>query len=53
MWVVFDKVLPITAEQRDQANTSFSSSRTFASGNGNNRAVQPLNDVKLFYMGAT
>ena len=51
-WVVFDKVLPITAAQRDEANTSFSASRSFASGNGNNRAVQPLNDRKLYYMGA-
>ncbi|CAD8047687.1 unnamed protein product [Paramecium sonneborni] len=43
-WYILDSVLPITQTQLDAFNTFFLSNTTFASGNGNNRAIQSTND---------
>ncbi|CAD8047518.1 unnamed protein product [Paramecium primaurelia] len=43
-WYILDSILPITQTQLDAFNTYFLSNSTFASGNGNNRAIQSTND---------
>ncbi|CAD8045507.1 unnamed protein product [Paramecium sonneborni] len=43
-WYILDSVLPINQTQLDAFNTYFLSNSTFATGKGNNRAIQLTND---------
>ena len=48
-WIVIEEVQTISEDQLNQIKAYFSENLSFASGKGNNRLPQPLNDRTLFY----
>ena len=51
-WIVVHDVMPISIAQVDMINKRWMSNSTFANGNGNNRATQPLGSRTIYYVGA-
>ena len=48
-WTILPKVQNISPEQLEGFTNWFSGNATFAEGNGNNRAIQELNDRVVYY----
>ena len=49
-WSVIEEVQKISSQQLEDFTKHFAGDMNFAGGNGNNRAVQELNDRTLFYV---
>ncbi len=50
-WLVVNNPQPISKDQLDVVNFHFKSNKTFAGGNGNNRATQALNERSVYIKG--
>jgi len=46
-WFIMKRPLGVTADQLSKIQTLFQNNPSFANGNGNNRATQPINDRKV------
>ena len=51
-WTIIKDVQPISDDQLTKFSSMWADNADFASGNGNNRATQNINDRELFYAGA-
>ena len=49
-WHVIEEVQKISEKQLEEFTRYYSDDMSFANGNGNNRAVQELNDRTLYYV---
>lgn len=52
-WTVLKKAMPIRSDLMALIKSKYSGDMTYASGNGNNRAIQPLNGRTVAFVGGS